>query len=124
MKQRKETESAENSDASMDSDEYDARNRSCASLNSDELEGDLNLSECEDMGNVQEKRKERRKKKKGKGRHFRQEIDTNVFKIQFSTLKDKAEIATGDPIFCVNCKGCFNMYSKVEDRKSEEGNES
>lgn len=46
-----------------------------------------------------------------------------MFQIQFSTLKDKAEIATGDPIFCQKCKGCFNFFSKVEERKSEEGNE-
>lgn len=41
---------ASDEDESMNSDEYDARNRSCASLNSDELDGDLNLSDFEDGG--------------------------------------------------------------------------
>ena len=46
------------------------------------------------------KKKEKRKKP---ARHYKQEIDTNVFRIGFSTLKDKAELATGDPIFCKTC---------------------
>lgn len=46
-------------------------------------------------------------------RVFRQEIDTNVFKIGFSTLKDQAEIATGDPEFCSKCKAIFNVHSKI-----------
>lgn len=37
-----------------------------------------------------------------------------MFRIDFSTLKDKAEIATGDPIFCKSCQACFNINSKVD----------
>jgi hypothetical protein len=37
-----------------------------------------------------------------------------VFRIDFSTLQDKAEIATGDPVFCKHCQACFNINSKVE----------
>ena len=48
------------------------------------------------------------------GRRIKQEIDTNVFKIDFSTLADKAELATGDATFCVNCNSAFNFFSKIE----------
>lgn len=51
-------------------------------------------------------------------RQFRQEIDTNVFKIGFSTLTDKAELATGDPISCEVCKAYFNIHSNVSIVKS------
>jgi len=36
-------------------------------------------------------------KKKGK---YRQEVDTNVFNLALRVLKDEAEVASGDPIFC------------------------
>ena len=45
-----------------------------------------------------------------------------MFKIGFVTLKDKAEMATGDPIFCKTCKAVFNIKSKTEEVKSEDGN--
>ena len=35
-------------------------------------------------------------------------------------LKDNAEIATGDPLFCETCKAVFNKYSKIEENKAEE----
>ena len=41
--------------ASSDSDsgsDYDEKNRSCEEVHSDELEGDLNLSDCEDNSRV------------------------------------------------------------------------
>ena len=56
-------------------------------------------------------------------RKYKQEIDTNVFRIAFKTLKDKAELATGDPVFCKECQACFNIHSKVEEVKDPE-NES
>ena len=37
-----------------------------------------------------------------------------MFKIDFATLADKAEIATGDPTFCKSCNSAFNMYSQVD----------
>jgi len=36
-------------------------------------------------------------------------------------LVDKAEIATGEAIFCKNCQACFNINSKVEEVKSQDG---
>lgn len=45
---------------SEDSDNYDERNRSCEEVHSDELEGELQLSDCEDESRV---KKFRAKKK-------------------------------------------------------------
>lgn len=41
-----------------------------------------------------------------------------------STLKQGGlgyQIASGDPIFCKQCNAAFNMYSKVEEVKRDEG---
>ena len=90
------------------------------SISSDELEGNLNLSCDEDEAENQrifvQQRKAQRKKP---ARKFRQEVDTNVFKIALGTLKNNAEIATGDPIFCKKCNAIFNSNSKVEEKKLE-----
>lgn len=40
-------------------------------------------------------------------------MDTNIFRIEFSTLKDQAELATGDPTICEHCQAVFNMNSKI-----------
>jgi RNase P subunit RPR2 len=89
-------------------------------MDSDELDGDLNLSDCEDRrSSFRAKNKD--KKRKRPARRIVQEIDTNVYKIAFNTLKDNAELATGDPVFCEECKAVFNQYSKVEERKGEDG---
>lgn len=31
-------------------------------------------------------------------------------------LKDNAEIATGDPVYCEDCKAFFNKHSKIEEK--------
>ena len=59
--------------------------------------------------------------KKAPARVFRQEIDTNIFKIEFKTLGDKAALASGDPYECSKCGAFFNFFSKAEEEKSEEG---
>ena len=55
------------------------------------------------------------------GKKFEQEVDTNVFSINMSTLKNGSELATGDPIFCENCHAAFNMHIHYEEVKCEEG---
>jgi hypothetical protein len=35
-------------------------------------------------------------------------------------LKDGAEIATGDPVFCEKCEAIFNKHSKFEDKKENQ----
>jgi len=86
----KENKSGE--DSSLDSDEYEERNRSFAEVDSDELEGELALSEEENDYKREEVRSKAKKQKaswkKGPARKYRQEIDTNVFQIGFKTLKD------------------------------------
>ena len=57
------------------------------------------------------------------GKKFNQEVDTNVYRINMSTLKEGSELATGDPIFCSSCNAVFNMYSNVEEVKRDEGEE-
>lgn len=57
---------------------------------------------------------------KEKRKKYRQQVDTNVFKISMRCLKDQSELATGDPVFCTACQAVFNMHSKVEENKLEE----
>lgn len=99
-------------------------NRSCEDVDSDELDGGLNLSDNEEEAmnfRAANKVSKEANRQKRPARHYRQEIDTNVFKIEFSTLKDKAELATGDPTFCQHCQAVLNLYSKIEEIK--EGDE-
>ena len=44
-----------------------------------------------------------------------------MFQIEFKTLADNAEIATGDPFFCAKCKAVLNLHSVIEEVKSENG---
>jgi len=50
---QKESKIALDSDNSDSGSDYDRNNRSCEEVHSDELEGDLNLSDCEDNSRVQ-----------------------------------------------------------------------
>ena len=61
--------------------------------------------------------------KQAPARIFRQEIDTNVFQIEFKTLADQAELASGDPMVCAHCKALFNIFSKVEEEKNDESDQ-
>ena len=72
--------------ASSDEEErelYDQRNRSAEEVDSDELDGELNLSGDEGMDKAWDVRKEKQaqkaKFKRGAKRAYRQEIDTNIF---------------------------------------------
>ncbi|OMJ70059.1 hypothetical protein SteCoe_32061 [Stentor coeruleus] len=42
-------------------------------------------------------------------------IDTNVVSIELSSLKTAVIMATGDPVFCEQCKIAFNMYSRISE---------
>ena len=112
---------------SEDSDNYDERNRSCEEVHSDELEGELQLSDCEDESRVKKfrakKKYQKASYKQAPARLFRQEIDTNIYRIGFKTLADKAELASGDPTECQKCKAIFNIHSKVEEEKNEDSDQ-
>ena len=53
-------------------------------------------------------------------KRLRHKIDTNVFQITMSCLKDQDELATGDPVFCSTCEAVFNKYSLIEESKGDE----
>ena len=55
------------------------------------------------------------------GEKFKQKVDTNVFQVSMSCLKDSTyELATGDPIECKNCKGIFNMFSVLTEEEGKQ----
>lgn len=37
-----------------------------------------------------------------------------MFKIDFASLRDKAELATGDAVFCAKCGAVLNVHSVVD----------
>ena len=51
------------------------------------------------------------------------EVDTNIYQISLSNLKNAAEMATGDAELCSKCQAVFNNISKIETKKDLEGNE-
>ena len=120
---RRTTEEAEEAKASLSSEgevlrELSGGGRrygSCEEVDSDELNNSLNHSAGEEDFIPKKEVKSREKKKKAKGRKFRQQVDTNIFSIKLSCLKDKGEIATGDPVTCKMCQAYFNMHSKYAD---------
>ena len=63
--------------------------------------------------------KEEKPRYKKQGRKFRHEVDTNVISVKLKCLKEDAELAAGDPVFCEHCKAVFNMYSKLGEPKEE-----
>jgi len=56
-------------------------------------------------------------------KEYRQEADTNIYRVALSCLKDAAEMATGDPEECEKCKALFNIHSKIETVKQLDGTE-
>lgn len=46
-------------------------------------------------------------------------IDTNVVSLDLSSLKEAGNMATGDPIFCINCASAFNLYSRLSEVSSD-----
>jgi len=105
----------DNDDSELSDEAYEMRNRSMNSCSSDELEGNLDASEDEEESAMREMQKQQKKQwKQAPGRKYKQEVDTNVFKIDFGQLRDKAELATGDACFCAKCKAVFNVHSVVK----------
>lgn len=109
MKKEAAYDSDSESDEEMNEEVYMQRNMSCESVDDDDLYGDLNMSDDEDM-QVQrkvmkkEKKKERKQRgEKGKANKHHVEVDTNVFQVNLDSLKTNTELATGD---AEACKGC------------------
>src|SRR5574343_493675 len=45
-----------------------------------------------------------------------EEPPTNVFEVQLYTLAQESAIATGEPVYCKECRAVLNSYSQVEKR--------
>jgi len=55
--------------------------------------------------------KEEEKKPKSHKKH-KQEIDTNIMKIDLSTLEHPGQLETGEPYFCSQCNAVLSIHSK------------
>jgi len=62
-------------------------------------------------------RKQEKERFNRQGRKFKHQIDTNVIALNLKVLKEDAELAAGDPIFCKACNAVFNMFSKLEEKE-------
>ena len=85
-------------------------------MDSDELDGDLNLSD-EEGGS--EQREQMRKRGGGGGasnaerERIEVEFDTNIFKVSLECLQNRGQLATGDASICTTCKAVFNSTSTI-----------
>ena len=83
-------------------------------MDSDELDGDLNLSDEDESGAVRSNLRSRvPKEQKEQRERIEVEFDTNIFKISLDCLQDRGQLATGDAEFCATCKGVFNRTSVI-----------
>ncbi|CAI2360406.1 unnamed protein product [Moneuplotes crassus] len=88
-------------------------------VNSDELNRPFD-SDDEDIS-APKKVKQRVKKQ---GRKFKNDVDTNVMKVNMSALEPE-DFTTGDPVFCTNCSAVLNVHSHLEQPEGEgDDNES
>ena len=50
---------------------------------------------------------------------FQQQVDTNLVTISLGTLKDVADIATGDAVFCTKCRAALSVISVLYDHEGK-----
>lgn len=95
------------------------RNLSCEEMDSDDLGGDLNLSDREDGGEVRGQWKTSKARKRATTNQaagvYRQEFDTNVFEVALDCLAEKGQLATGDAELCTRCQAVFNQMSVLKE---------
>jgi len=99
--------------------QIDEDENSAEEVDSDDLEGDLNLSGDEENGDelrgaIRDTRARDRKVTGKEKSKYLVEVDANVFEVNFKCLAKEAELATGDPENCGGCKVIFNNLSKTE----------
>lgn len=96
------------------------RQLSLEEVDSDDLDGEMNLSDCEDFSQQRSTNKQKKaKKRQMKGgpiesNKYHAEVDTNVFEVSMACLKEGAELATGDPVKCIACQAVFNKNSVIK----------
>lgn len=103
----------------MNEEVYLHRNLSAQECDSDDLEGEMNLSDDEQLVEKRykikfERKKERKQFNLGKANKYHVEVDTNVFEVALDCLKNNAELATGDAEFCKECQAVFNYKSQLQ----------
>lgn len=91
------------------------RNLSADELDSDELDGDLNLSDDENGGAARRTQLRDRTDiaKREKKEQYTVEFDTNIFRVSLDCLQNKVQLVTGDAEFCSNCKAVYNKTSVI-----------
>ena len=83
-------------------------------MDSDELDGELNLSDDESGTMAREKMRTRvDAASKAKRETYQVEFDTNIYKVSMDCLQHKGQIVAGDAEFCRHCRGVFNNTSKL-----------
>ena len=82
----------------MNEDVYMQRNLSACSMDNEELDN-FNSDEEPAQNFMQRHSKKKERKKKT----YHQEVDTNIYRVNLSCLKDAAAMATGDPEICKTC---------------------
>ena len=88
------------------------KNLSADELDSDDLDGDLNLSDEEQ--DVREQLRQLGNAEERKDREVQVvEFDTNIFKVSLNCLQDRGQLATGDATFCSCCHAVFNQSSVI-----------
>ena len=94
------------------------RNLSCDEMDSDDLDGDLNLSDEDSgaatRGQIREARRAAPQQEAEDREQYQVEFDTNVFKVKLDVLQERGQLATGDACFCKKCKGVFNSTSTLK----------
>lgn len=91
------------------------RNLSVNECDSDDLDGDLNLSDSDDGAHKRASfKRQRRNKKKREANKYAVEADTNIFQVSLACLKNAGAMATGDPVICEKCQGVFNNSSQLK----------
>ena len=91
------------------------KNDSADEMDSDDLDGDLDLSDDESgTQNREQIREAKRSSAVGEQQQpedretFKVEFDTNIFQVKLDCLERHEQLVTGDAEFCSKCKGVFN----------------
>lgn len=85
-------------------------------MRSSHLGGDAKAVAPAKIADKPMKKKQAKERFNRQGRVFKHEVDTNVISLSLKVLKEDAELAAGDPVFCKQCNAVFNMFSKIEEK--------
>jgi len=99
------------------------RNLSCNEMDSDDLDGDLNLSDEDEGARAQVRQQNQNVLQQqpqvaqtvAPREKYAVEFDTNVFRVSLDCLQNKGQLVTGDAELCKQCNGVFNQTSQLAD---------